>query len=166
MRYQGQSEQKLEFCRELPLDHGYPIRIVAPGITGARCVKWVRRVVASQEECNSHWQQKDYKSFNPSVDWNTVDWTSAPAIQVDTYVPYTDLDRGMTSLREQETPITAAITDPSPEDTLFAGQKEVIVRGYAWAGGGKGVIRVDITADGGQNWTSADLQHVKQHWNR
>ena len=67
--------------RDLPLDHGYPVRVVVPGITGARSVKWVRRVIASREESRSHWQQRDYKSFSPSVDWNNVDWSSAPAIQ-------------------------------------------------------------------------------------
>ena len=58
------------------------MRLVAPGITGARSVKWLRRVTASREESASHWQQKDYKGFSPSVDWDTVDWSSAPAIQV------------------------------------------------------------------------------------
>ena len=69
-------------CRDLPLDHGYPVRVVVPGITGARSVKWIRRIIASREESASHWQQKDYKSFSPSVDWDSVDWSSAPAIQV------------------------------------------------------------------------------------
>ncbi len=55
---------------------------MAPGVTGARSVKWVSRVVASKEESGSHWQQKDYKSFSPSVGWDEVDWSSAPAIQV------------------------------------------------------------------------------------
>ena len=57
------------------------MRVVVPGVTGARSVKWVRRVIASREESASHWQQRDYKSFSPSVDWDTVDWSSAPAIQ-------------------------------------------------------------------------------------
>jgi len=72
----------LRCSRELPPDHGYPVRVVVPGITGARSVKWLRRVIASREESKSHWQQRDYKSFSPSVDWDTVDWSSAPAIQV------------------------------------------------------------------------------------
>lgn len=38
-------------------------------------------VVLSQES-QSQWQQRDYKSFNPGVGWDDVDWSSAPAIQV------------------------------------------------------------------------------------
>lgn len=45
----------------LPRDHGYPVRAVAPGIVGARNVKWVTKVVASESESDSHWQQNDYK---------------------------------------------------------------------------------------------------------
>ena len=43
--------------REIPPDHGYPVRVVAPGITGARSVKWLARIIAHREESGSHWQQ-------------------------------------------------------------------------------------------------------------
>ena len=35
-------------CRELTLHHGYPLRVVAPGIAGTRSVKWLRRIIASK----------------------------------------------------------------------------------------------------------------------
>lgn len=31
------------------------------------------------------------------------------------------------------------------------------VSGYAWSGGGRGVIRVEVSADGGRSWRSATL---------
>jgi hypothetical protein len=27
------------------------------------------RIVASADECQGHWQQKDYKAFSPGTDW-------------------------------------------------------------------------------------------------
>ena len=51
---------RMLYVRELPLDHGFPVRIVAPGITGARSVKWLSRIIASTEESGSHWQQVAY----------------------------------------------------------------------------------------------------------
>lgn len=66
----------------LPIDHGYPVRVVAPGIVGARNVKWLGRIVASSEESSNHWQKLDYKGFSPSIDWHNVDFSTAPAIQV------------------------------------------------------------------------------------
>ena len=66
---------------DLPLDHGYPLRVVVPGTVGARQVKWLNKITASQNESNSHWQQKDYKTFAPSVDWGTANFEKAVAIQ-------------------------------------------------------------------------------------
>ena len=59
----------------LPRDHGFPVRVVVPGVVGARNVKWLNRIVISAEESQSHWQQSDYKGFSPSVDWSNVDWS-------------------------------------------------------------------------------------------
>lgn len=36
------------------------------------------------------------------------------------------------------------------------------VKGYAWSGGGQGIIRVDVSADGGKTWHTAELQKVPQ----
>ena len=69
-------------------------------------------------------------------------------------------------LPPQESPITAAFTEPRTGEAIEGPAEEITARGYAWAGGGKGVIRVDVTADGGKSWTTADLMHVPQKWNR
>ena len=39
------------------MDHGFPLRVVVPGVTGARSVKWLTRIIASRDESGSHWQQ-------------------------------------------------------------------------------------------------------------
>ena len=51
----------------LPRDHGYPLRVVVPGVVAARSVKWVEKVIVSGEESDSHWQQEDYKGFCPGA---------------------------------------------------------------------------------------------------
>ena len=122
---------------ELPRDHGYPVRVIVPGVVGARNVKWLGRVHASKEESPSHWQQYDYKGFCPSVDWHNVDWSQAPSIQ--------------------ELPVTSAITEPLPGTVISADETELKVKGYAWSGGGRGIIRVDVSIDGGQTWQPAQL---------
>lgn len=67
--------------QELSRDHGFPVRVVVPGVVGARNVKWLGKVIVSSHESDSHWQQNDYKGFSPSTDWNTVDFSKSPAIQ-------------------------------------------------------------------------------------
>eukprot|EP00494_Astrolonche_serrata_P033013 UN33282 len=49
----------------IPRDHGYPIRVIAPGVVGARNVKWVGRMEISNEEYEGHYQRKAYKVFLP-----------------------------------------------------------------------------------------------------
>ena len=34
------------------------------------------------------------------------------------------------------------------------------VTGYAYSGGGQPIIRVDVSADGGANWTTAQLRPI------
>lgn len=66
--------------KEIPLDHGFPLRVILPGIVGARSVKWVTRIIIADQESQSPWQQRDYKVFAPSVTMESVDFSSAPAI--------------------------------------------------------------------------------------
>ncbi|KAM4613497.1 sulfite oxidase, mitochondrial isoform 2-T2 [Polymixia lowei] len=122
---------------DLPADHGYPVRVVVPGTVGARNVKWLGKIVVSAEESGSHWQQNDYKGFSPGTDWDTVDFKSAPAIQ--------------------ELPIQSAITEPTDGAVVGRGAEEVTVKGYAWSGGGREVVRVDVSLDGGKTWHVAQL---------
>ena len=44
-------------------------------------MKWLSRVEVSEEESESHHQRADYKGFNPSVDWGSVNWDGAESIQ-------------------------------------------------------------------------------------
>ncbi|XP_065175205.1 sulfite oxidase-like [Sycon ciliatum] len=139
--------------QELPRDHGYPVRAVIPGVVGARNVKWLSRVIASHEESHSHWQRNDYKGFSPGVDWDTVDFTKSPAIQ--------------------DLPVQSAICVPSSGTKISSDDETLSVKGYAWSGGGRGVVRVDVSIDGGKTWCVANLvtaddgkqdQESRQRW--
>lgn len=122
---------------DIPRDHGYPLRIIVPGVVGARQVKWLNKIMLSKDESASHWQQRDYKGFNSSVDWDTVDFSKSPAIQF--------------------LPVQSAICEPLDGEEI-EDDEYVTVKGYAWSGGGRGINRVDVSADGGKTWKTADLQ--------
>ena len=133
--------------QELSRDHGYPLRVLVPGVAACRSVKWLKSIEAHVEESQSFWQQNDYKSFSPNIDWDNVDWTSSPAIQ--------------------NMPVTSAITEPAPGQTHRISRDgddnlTVSVKGYAWSGGGNGIVRVDVSVDGGTTWQDADLKKVNQ----
>ncbi|KAF0973115.1 hypothetical protein FDP41_008619 [Naegleria fowleri] len=104
---------------DIPIDHGYPVRAIVPGAIGARNVKWVTKIVLSDTECQSVWQQKITKLLLP---------LPSPNI-------------------------------PIKDDT-------VIVKGYALAGSGNGIERVDVTTDNGKTWYSADMEREPLKYNR
>ena len=150
----------------LPRDHGYPLRAVVPGHVAARSVKWLSRIVVSDEESTSQWQRRDYKLFGPN-EGGKPNWDRYPAIQ--------------------EMPITSAITsvavgkDAKPRTGTATGARAppgvrdlkawqdkhgvgsprggtpVEVAGYAYSGGGREIVRVDVSVDGGRTWDQAEL---------
>ncbi|KAK4694875.1 sulfite oxidase, partial [Lecanoromycetidae sp. Uapishka_2] len=131
----------------LPPDHGYPIRVLVPGTVAARSVKWVNRILISEEESPSQWQQRDYKCFGPNVGGNP-DWTSAPAIQE---MP---VQSAITSLRD-----ISWLDEKNRKFLQVYGLEEdsVAVEGYAFSGGGRRIVRVDVSADDGRSWHQAEL---------
>jgi DMSO/TMAO reductase YedYZ molybdopterin-dependent catalytic subunit len=46
--------------RDLPRDHGYPVRAVVPGHYGVASVKWLTHVLAVREPFRGYWQTSDY----------------------------------------------------------------------------------------------------------
>lgn len=135
--------------KPLTRDHGYPIRVIVPGVVGARNVKWLGHIIISENESDSHWQQRDYKGFSPSTDWDTVDFSKSPAIQ--------------------NMPVTSAICVPQQGDNVKVDKDGCItIKGYAWSGGGNKIVRVDLTTDGGNQWYVAELDQedapAGRHW--
>lgn len=60
----------------------------------------------------------------------------------------------------QEMPVQSLITSPSAGDVICnrnGNDDTVLVKGIAWGGGGCGINRVDVSLDGGENFTKADI---------
>ncbi|KAG6505465.1 hypothetical protein ZIOFF_037821 [Zingiber officinale] len=157
-------------------DHGYPLRVIVPGVIGARSVKWLDRISIIEEECQGFFMQKDYKMFPPSVNWDNINWLSRKA-QMD--FPVQDLGLAQTlqncllCLNPSAGPLkgfqlkknTVLIQSHSEafglsaicslEDVDFVKPGKVTIAGYAVAGGGRGIERVDISVDGGRTWFEA-----------
>ncbi|MCJ1404958.1 hypothetical protein MMC11_008184 [Xylographa trunciseda] len=124
--------------QDLPPDHGYPVRVIVPGHVAARSVKWVNRVIISDEESTSQWQRSDYKCFGPNDD-KKPDWSRAPAIQ--------------------ETPVQSAITMIRELSASNDREAQVVIEGYAVSGGGRSIVRVDVSTDDGKTWDQAEIEH-------
>ncbi|KAL2108490.1 hypothetical protein VUR80DRAFT_3767 [Thermomyces stellatus] len=116
----------------LPKDHGFPLRALVPGTVAARSVKWLSKITLSDEESPAQWQRRDYKSFGPN-EAGKEDWESAAAIQ--------------------EMPVTSSITSVN----VGGDNKPATIRGYAYSGGGRKIVRVDVSLDDGKTWDQAEL---------
>ncbi|KAL3935340.1 MAG: hypothetical protein SGBAC_009125 [Bacillariaceae sp.] len=141
----------------LPRDHGYPVRAIAPGHAGARQCKWLHKVIVSDKESQTSWQQKSYRGFAPDISfenqlshWPPKRLDQAPIVQ--------------------EMPVQSFVCNP-PQNSVIGGKfaTDVTVRGVAWSGGGRKIERVDVSIDGGKTWTAAELykpieQRRNRHW--
>ncbi|OAA52110.1 Oxidoreductase, molybdopterin-binding domain protein [Metarhizium rileyi] len=141
--------------KPLPRDHGFPLRAIVPGHVAARSVKWLNHITLSEEESTSQWQRKDYKCFGPNQ--TKVDWDAAPAIQelpVQSAITTMKLGKWVDSNIEPsvlKNDQDQAVSSKSPPE------KEISLSGYAFSGGGRSIIRVDVSLDGGSSWTQAYL---------
>ena len=132
----------------LPRDHGYPLRTIVPGYVGVRNVKWLSEVTLAESEAEGAWQRGlNYKTLPPSITELTeakrVDLTKIPAMQ------QASLFSGITKCHVN-TATSASSSNDDIDDT-------VTCSGWAWAGGGRNVVRVDVSTDGGEHWTSAEI---------
>lgn len=137
-------------------DHGFPMRAMVPGTVAARSVKWLEKIVLSEEESPSQWQRRDYKCFGPNEGSNP-DWDSAVAIQE---VP---VQSAVTSVQK----VTKNRLKNSELARVYGLEEEaVILHGYAISGGGRRVVRVDVSPDNGKTWQQAEFQDADEKGHR
>lgn len=127
----------------LPASHGGPLRVIVPGIAGARSVKWLDQITVAQQESQNHYMQRDYKVLPPdAVDAESAEkyWGITP--------PLMDM------------PCNSVVAVPSSEETVQLVEGKFEVRGYALPGGAQGpVVRVEISLDDGKTWREAEVVH-------
>ncbi|MBV8624887.1 MAG: sulfite dehydrogenase [Herbaspirillum sp.] len=110
-------------------EHGYPLRLFLPGFEGNMSVKWLRRLKLGSAPFMSREETSKYTDSLP-------DGTA----------------RQFTFLMETK----SVITFPAPDHRLReAGFYQI--SGLAWTGRGR-IKRVDVSTDGGRNWSTAALQ--------
>ncbi|MEP6572406.1 MAG: sulfite oxidase [Gemmatimonadota bacterium] len=122
--------------------HGYPVRLVVPGYIGARSVKWLSRIIVQAEPTSNYFQSRAYRIFPPEVSAESVDWETGHSLG--------------------EIPLNSVIWQPTEGSSLTAGVNRV--QGWALAGGGRRIERVEISADDGLTWNQARLPAPCDPW--
>ncbi len=125
----------------LPLKHGYPLRALALGWTGANCVKWLHKITLHDQPYEGFFMDKVYRVFQKGEDPKTGEVV-------------------------KDIIIKSIIVEPADAETLPAGI--VPIRGAAYAG--EAVIQaVDVSVDDGRTWQPSRLIgpqeiHAWRHW--
>jgi DMSO/TMAO reductase YedYZ molybdopterin-dependent catalytic subunit len=113
----------------LPLAHGFPLRALALGWTGANCCKWLKKISVLNRPYEGHYMDKVYRVFQKGQDSK-----SGPVVT--------------------QLPLKSIITQPLPGESLKPGK--IVILGAAY-GGERILSRVDVSVNGGQNWSPAEF---------
>ena len=113
----------------LPRKHGYPLRALALGWTGASCVKWLSRITLLDKPFEGFFMDKVYRVFQKGEDPKSGEVVTAIRLK-------------------------SVITEPLSTDHLMPGT--VAIRGAAYAGEAR-VTKVQVSVDGGLSWNNADF---------
>jgi DMSO/TMAO reductase YedYZ molybdopterin-dependent catalytic subunit len=124
----------------LPIQHGYPLRVVVPGWYAVASVKWLTEIELTDSAFAGHFQSDAYY-FEHERDGGTV--------------------RDPVSLQR----VRALVTEPADGQPVDRGQ--VAIRGVAWSGAAP-ISRVEVSIDE-QPWQEARLvgtrnRHSWQWW--
>ncbi|MBT8370973.1 MAG: sulfite oxidase, partial [Deltaproteobacteria bacterium] len=125
----------------LPLKHGYPLRTLALGWTGANCVKWLSKITVIDQPHDGFFMDKVYRVFQKGEDP-----TSGEVVK--------------------DIIVKSIIVEPGSGEKRPAGI--VPIRGAAYAGEA-GIQTVDVSVDHGRTWKPAKMIGLQEtyawrHW--
>ncbi len=113
----------------LPVEHGYPLRALALGWTGANCVKWLSKITVSEEPYEGFFMDKVYRVFGEG---------EKP-----------ESGRVVTGIS-----VKSIITRPPMNEVVPVGR--VAISGAAYAGEVE-IDSVEVSVDNGSTWAAAEF---------
>jgi DMSO/TMAO reductase YedYZ molybdopterin-dependent catalytic subunit len=117
----------------LPDEHGFPLRLIAPGWAGDSWVKWLRHIEVLDHEFEGFWMKTGYRHPAHHVE-------PGAAVAASELVPVTDLN------------VKSVIATPGS----WVKPGRVRISGTAWSNGSP-VTTVSVSVDGGKSWKPAKL---------
>ncbi len=117
----------------LTADHGFPLRVIAPGWASDSWVKWLTRIELLDHDFDGFWMKTAYRHPTQHV---------APGTAIDPkdMIPVTDLN------------VKSVIAHPGE----WAAPGIVTVQGVAWSNTSP-VAKVDLSTDAGKTWSPANF---------
>lgn len=133
-------------------DHGKPLRIVIPGQIGGRSVKWLKRIVVTSQPSDNWYHIYDNRVLPTMI---------SPEASVDLPDTWKDDRYAIYDLNTNSATCYPAHDERVP---LTTGLQSYKFRGYAYAGAGKRVTRLEVTLDKGRTWILANLDYPEDRY--
>jgi DMSO/TMAO reductase YedYZ molybdopterin-dependent catalytic subunit len=116
--------------KDLPAEHGFPVRAIVPGWYAMASIKWLERIIVTSEPYTGYYQTLDYSYWQRRG-------------EIAELSPVGELQ------------VKAEIAKPAQGETVPA-NTNVRVHGAAWASDNE-IVRVEVSTDGGSTWNEASL---------
>jgi nitrate reductase (NAD(P)H) len=126
-------------------DHGKPLRVVIPGQIGGRSVKWLKRIIVTAQPSDNWYHIYDNRVLPMII--SPEESADMPETWKDERYAIYDLNTN------------SAICYPAHDERVEVGEGSYKLKGYAYAGGGKRVSRLEVTLDQGRTWMLATLSY-------
>lgn len=133
-------------------DHGRPLRAVIPGQIGGRSVKWLKRLIITSEPSDNWYHIYDNRVLPTMV--SPEESTNNPRWWTDERYAIHDLG----------TNSATAYPEHGEQLALIGAPEFYRVKGYAYAGGGRRVTRVELTLDKGKTWRLANIDYAEDQY--
>lgn len=134
--------------RWLTPDHGFPVRMLIPGFIGGRMVKWLSEITVTSEESSNYYHYFDNRVLPPHVDKDIAKaegWWYKPDYIIN------------------ELNINSAVARPWHDEVVSLKEnKPYQISGYAYTGGGRFVIRCEVSLDDGKTWRQANINRFEK----
>ncbi|KAL2853318.1 hypothetical protein BJY01DRAFT_259098 [Aspergillus pseudoustus] len=137
---------------DLRPDHGRPLRAVVPGQIGGRSVKWLKKLIVTEAPSDNWYHIYDNRVLPTMV---TPDMSSQdPSWWRDERYAIYDLN------------VNSAAVYPQHKEVLDLASSGPIytAKGYAYAGGGRRITRVEISLDKGKSWRLANIEYAEDKY--
>jgi DMSO/TMAO reductase YedYZ molybdopterin-dependent catalytic subunit len=124
--------------KDLPPEHGFPLRAIVPGWYAMASVKWLQRIILTDRPFTGYYQTLDYAY------WKRTDygyWQRGE--EVAELAPLTEMQ------------VKAEIAHPA-EGEIVPVNSSVCVRGAAWTCDAE-ITKVELSTDGGATWNTTKL---------
>ncbi len=133
-------------------DHGKPLRVVVPGQIGGRSVKWLKRLIVTDNPSDNWYHIYDNRVLPTTI--SPEESAQNPQLWMDERYAIYDLNPN------------SAIAYPAHDETLQIESAEATytAQGYAYSGGGRRITRVEISLDQGNSWRLASVSYPEDKY--